>query len=178
MANFNFNELKLTDPADITKVDENFKEIEAKAAPLANPEFTGNPKAPNPSESSEDQSIATTKFVQTVLKAVKTTIENTISSLSTIVSGKANTTTYNTTIENTGWEGSTAPFTKNISVSGIVSSDNPIIDIVQSGVFADDENLIAEWSKITRIVSEENILTVTANAIPTVNIPIQIKVVK
>lgn len=178
MANFNFNELKLTDPADITKVDENFKEIETKAAPLANPIFTGNPKAPNPSDSSEDETISTTYFVQRIVKAVKNALETTINSLSTVVSGKANTTTYNTTIENTGWEGSTAPFTKNISVSGIVSNDNPIIDIVQSGVFANDENLIAEWSKITRIVSGENILTVTANAIPTVNIPIQIKVVK
>lgn len=189
MAKFNFNELKLTDVADITKVDENFKKVEELAAPIANPTFTGSAKAPNPSTTSNDTSIATTNFVQTLLSTIigslanlttsaKENIVSAINELATRINGKASTNTYTATIENSAWSGSTAPYTKEIIVAGILETDNPIIDIVQTGTLNTDEVLIEEWVKIKRITTASNKIVVTATEIPTTNIPIQIKVVK
>ena len=189
MAKFNFNELKLTDSADITKVDENFKKVEELAAPIANPTFTGSAKAPNPSTTSNDTSIATTNFVQTLLSTIignlanlttsaKENIVSAINELSAEINSKTSAVTYTATIENSAWSGSTAPYTKEIQVAGILESDNPIIDVVQTGTFSTDKQLLREWLKVTRINTGANKITITANAIPSINIPIQIKVVK
>lgn len=189
MAKFNFNELKLTDSADITKVDENFAKVEELAAPIANPIFTGSAKAPNPSTNSNDTSIATTNFVQTLSSTIigslanlttsaKANIVSAINELSTEINSKTSAVTYTATIENTAWSGSTAPYTKEIQVAGILESDNPIIDVVQTGTFSTDKQLLREWLKVTRITTGANKITITANAVPSVNIPIQIKVVK
>ena len=55
-------------------------------APLASPTFTGTPKAPTASSTTDNTQIATTAFVQDVVSPLKTDI----SSLETTVAGKAN----------------------------------------------------------------------------------------
>lgn len=71
----------------------------------------------------------------------------------------------------TTWVGSTAPYTQDITLTGITASDTPIIDIVPT-----TQEQIDEWSKISKITTGTNKITVTCfEDKPTVFIPIQIK---
>ena len=83
-----------------------------------------------------------------------------------------------TTTLNTSWSGSSAPYTKTISVSGILSTDVPFIDIVMSGTYATDTARQEAWGYIYRAVTADNAITFYATDKPTVSLPLQIKVVR
>lgn len=85
--------------------------------------------------------------------------------------------TYNVTLD-TNWSGTTAPYTKTVTVSGILSTDNPTVDVVMSGTYATDESRVENWSYIYRIVTGTNSITVYALEKPTVSLPIQLKAVR
>jgi hypothetical protein len=85
--------------------------------------------------------------------------------------------TLSTTL-NTTWSGSSAPFTKAQTVSGILATDTPIIDVVMSGTFATDEARQEAWGCIYRAVTSANTITFYATEKPTVSLPLQIKVVR
>lgn len=87
-------------------------------------------------------------------------------------------TNYSATIPNSGWSGSAAPYTKTITVSGILASDTPIADVVCSGTYTTDQQRIEEWSKIYRITTAANSITVYATAIPSVQIPITLQCIR
>ena len=77
----------------------------------------------------------------------------------------------------TNWSGSAAPYTKTITVSGILATDTPIIDIVMSGTYSTDEARIEAWGYIYRAVTANGSITFYATEKPTVSLPIQMKVV-
>ena len=77
-------------------------------------------------------------------------------------------------IATTGWESNILT----IPVSGILESDSPIIDIIQSGN-EDSDSLIREaWENIVRIKVLDGAIEVYALEIPEVSIPIQIKIIR
>jgi hypothetical protein len=78
----------------------------------------------------------------------------------------------------TNWSGSAAPYTQTISVSEILATDSPIIDVVMSGIYSTDESRIEAWGYIYRAVTADGSITFYATEIPKVEIPIQIKVVR
>lgn len=82
---------------------------------------------------------------------------------------------YAATIPTSGWNGTEAPYTRNITVNGLLASDTPIIDIVQSGDYQTDTQICDNWALISRITTRANGLTVTADEIPTAAIPIQVR---
>lgn len=86
-------------------------------------------------------------------------------------------TTYTATIGTT-WTGSAAPYTQSVSVSGLLATDNPIVDIVPSDTFATAEAQMEAYGNLYRMVAGNNTLTVYATEKTTVAIPIQIKVVR
>ena len=90
---------------------------------------------------------------------------------------QATTTTYTTTLDTT-WSGTKAPYTKEQTVTGILSTDNPIVDIVLSGTYATDSKIEADWAEIYRIVTSANSVTLYAHKKPTNSIPLQFKVVR
>ena len=79
---------------------------------------------------------------------------------------------------NTAWLGTSAPYTKTVSVSGILFTDTPIIDVVMSGTYSTDEARIEAWGYIYRAVCNNGSITFYATEKPTVSLPIQIKVVR
>jgi hypothetical protein len=83
-----------------------------------------------------------------------------------------------TTTLNTTWQGSTAPYTKTQTVSGLLATDTPIVDVVMSGNFATDETRIEAWGYVYRITTANNSITLYATEKPTVSLPIQLKVVR
>jgi len=78
----------------------------------------------------------------------------------------------------TTWSGTSAPYTKTISVSGILSTDVPFIDIVMSGTYATDTARQEAWGYIYRAVTADNAITFYATDKPTVSLQLQIKVVR
>jgi len=79
---------------------------------------------------------------------------------------------------NTTWSGTSAPYTKTVSVSGILFTDIPIIDVVMSGTYSTDEARIEAWGYIYRAVCNNGSITFYATEKPTVSLPIQIRVVR
>lgn len=91
--------------------------------------------------------------------------------------GAATTTTYTATIS-TSWSGS-GPYTQNITVSGLLSTDNPIVGPVLSATLATRQAQQEAWNMVSRITASANALALTCDDDkPTTAIPIQIKVVR
>lgn len=79
---------------------------------------------------------------------------------------------------NTTWTGSAAPYSQTVTVSGVTADDTPIIDIVMSGTYSTDVARQEAWSYVYRAVTDNDSITFYASDIPTVELPIQIKVVR
>lgn len=93
------------------------------------------------------------------------------------IEGKASVRIFTVTL-NTTWSGSSAPFTKAQTISGILATDTPVIDVVMSGTYAIDEVRQEAWSNIYRITTANNSITLYAKEKPTVSLPMQLKVVR
>lgn len=84
---------------------------------------------------------------------------------------------YTATIPASGWTGSAAPYTCNVTVTGLLVADNPIVDIVPSTTYATAEAQSEAYGYIYRMVTQENKIVAYATDKPAVDIPIQVKVV-
>ena len=92
--------------------------------------------------------------------------------------GAASTKLYTATI-GTSWSGSAAPYTQTITVSGILATDTPIVDVNLSSVtYANKDAVIEAYSKVYRITTAANSITVYADEATTTSIPIQLKVIR
>ncbi len=78
----------------------------------------------------------------------------------------------------TSWSGSAAPYTQTVTINGITSAHNPIIDVVMSGTYSTDQQRIEQWGYIYRAVTGTNQITFYASEKPTVSLPIRVKVVE
>ena len=78
----------------------------------------------------------------------------------------------------TEWEGSAAPYSQSVSVSGILATDTPIIDVVMSGTYSTDETRLEAWGYVYRAVTANNSITFYAFKKPSVELPIQMRVVR
>jgi len=85
---------------------------------------------------------------------------------------------YTATIQAANWSESEAPFSQSVSVSGILSTDTPIIDVVMSGTYGTDIERSSQWNYVYRAVTGANSITFYAKTKPTIDLPIQIKVVR
>lgn len=87
--------------------------------------------------------------------------------------GKASTATYNVTIPS--FSNSTT-----VTVTGILATDNPIVDIKLSGSETSEvvELIQNAWSNVYRISTAANSITVYAVGEVTTDIPVQLKVVR
>lgn len=85
---------------------------------------------------------------------------------------------YYTATIGTGWSGDVAPYSITVSVNGILSSDNPIIDLSPSVTFSVAESQIEAFTYIYRAIPTANAITFYATDKPTVSIPIKIMCVR
>jgi hypothetical protein len=87
--------------------------------------------------------------------------------------------TRSITIPTTGWSTGSAPFTREITVSGILSTDVPTIDIDLSAVaFANIEAHTTAWNLIYRAVTGAGTITFYATEVPAQQIVVTAKVVR
>lgn len=85
---------------------------------------------------------------------------------------------YTATIS-TSWTGSSAPYTQTVTVTGITSTDTPIVDVVLSSTTSTALNQLEAWNCVSQITTGTNQITVTClEDKPITAIPIQLKVVR
>lgn len=85
--------------------------------------------------------------------------------------------TYTGTLTNAGWSGSD-PVTQTLSINGLLSTDNPTIDITFVDNYNTDTATAIEWVKVYRITVQDDEITAYAVEQPLVDLPLQIKVVR
>lgn len=101
-----------------------------------------------------------------------------LNNLSTLVNEKATTKVFSATLNAESWS-SSAPYTQTVSVSGVLSTDNPLVDIVLSSTTATAKNEVAAWGCVSKITTASDAITATClEEKPTVNMTIQLKVVR
>lgn len=100
--------------------------------------------------------------------------------LSDEIAKRATTVFYTGTFLKNGWSGA-APYSQTVSVSGIVASDTPIVDVNMSNISkpSDGINQSGNWSRIGRIITGENQITAYCyEEKPVVDLPFILKVVR
>lgn len=130
-----------------------------------------------------DGITATTSELNTLDGITATTtelnyVDGVTSNIQTQLNGKAITNTYTATLS-TSWSGSSAPYTQTVTVSGITSSDTPIVDVVLSTTTSTALSQLEAWGCVSKITTSTNSITATClEDKPTTAIPIQLKVVR
>ena len=99
------------------------------------------------------------------------------STISYVKGSAASTVTYKVNIGTT-WSGSAAPYKQTISVSGMLASDNPIVDVTPDSAYDTAVSQVEAWGNIHRITTAANSITVYANDKTEVAIPIQLKCIR
>lgn len=83
------------------------------------------------------------------------------------------------TLSSASWTGSSAPYSYALTVTDILSTDIAKVDLDLSSVlYADVEGKQTAWANVYRVVSSADTLTFYAHEAPTVDLPIQIEVVR
>lgn len=82
--------------------------------------------------------------------------------------GEAVSVEYSGTLAADGWTGSAAPFSQAVTVTGVLATDSPIIDLVPSNVYATAVAEDAAWGSIYRAAATTNTITFYAKEKPTV----------
>lgn len=96
-----------------------------------------------------------------------------------LLSTKATTTLYTATLLSSGWSGSAAPYTQTVSITGILATDTPIVDVVLDQSTSTAIAQIEAWANISKIETANGSITAACfEEVPTIDIPIQLKVVR
>ena len=101
-----------------------------------------------------------------------------VSSLEATVATKATVKHFTGTLLADGWTGTSAPFSQEITVNGILETDKPKIDVVVSHDYATAEAEIEGWGYIALIVTSQNSITAVATEKPEVSLNIQMEVIR
>lgn len=96
----------------------------------------------------------------------------------TELNGKATTRTFTATIPASQWSAS-APYTQTVNVTGVLDTDEPMVDVTLSSTTATAIAQLEAYSYIGKIVAGAGTITITClETKPTVDIPIRMKVIR
>lgn len=85
---------------------------------------------------------------------------------------------YTATLLSTGWTGEAAPYSQTVTVTGMLATDRPIVDITQTGTETTDKPMREAWMTITRITTAAGSITAYADSKPGVDLPLQMEVLR
>ena len=121
---------------------------------------------------------ADTSMINAQYQAAVTELENAIAQAWSGEISEGAVSMYYTGSIPTGWSGS-GPYTKVVTLSGILATDHPIVDLAASSDYATAEEQIEAWGSIYKVnASADNTLTFYATDEPTVAIPIQVRCIR
>lgn len=101
------------------------------------------------------------------------TAKNTADDAKTLAENAATTETYTASV-GTAWTANT----QTVSVSGILASDNPVVDVVLGSDADANAAYLEAWGKVNRIVTAGDSVTLYATDAPETAFTIQLKVVR
>lgn len=101
-----------------------------------------------------------------------------VNNLEATVATKATVKHFTGTLLAEGWTGTSAPFSQAITVSGILETDKPKVDVVVSNTYATAETEVEAWGYVYRIVTSQNGVTAYATEKPEVSLSIQMEVIR
>lgn len=84
---------------------------------------------------------------------------------------------FTATVDTT-WTGSASPYSQELSVPGLLTTDTPLITLVPSDDYSTAEAQIEAYNRIYRVVAGADTLTVYAINQTTTSVPIQIIAVR
>lgn len=90
----------------------------------------------------------------------------------------AKTQTFQTDVLSSNWNGSSAPYTVDLTLSGIKSTDNPIVDLIVDSTLPTAQSEVENWSYVYKILTNDNVIKLFATEKPTVDLSLQLKVVR
>ena len=91
--------------------------------------------------------------------------------------GAATTSNYYCTLSASNW-GADFPYSQHVSLSGVLASDTPIVDVDLSEAL-DPMELISAWSSVGRMRVEDNmVIAYCYSNVPTIDIPVLLKVIR
>lgn len=67
-----------------------------------------------------------------------------------------------------GWTGSAAPYTQAVTVTGVLATDEPMVDLIPSDTYATAALEDSQWGQIYKAVATANTITFYAKAKPSV----------
>lgn len=111
---------------------------------------------------------------------VSSQISTAVGQMSQQISQKASTANYLATLSSSGWS-SSAPYSQTVSVSGILSTDVPFVDVDMSVATTADEGaaLTEAWGLIGRVTADTDSITAYCyEEKPTVDVSLILKVVR
>lgn len=86
--------------------------------------------------------------------------------------------TYTGTLSVDGWVGDAAPYTQDVTISGITSDLSPFIDLIVSDDIVTSDKEMTQWAYITKATTGDNIITFRCNKTkPTIELNFKVKVV-
>lgn len=94
------------------------------------------------------------------------------------IADNAVSTIYTGNLTVAGWSGSAAPYSQAVTITGVLATDTPIVDLVPSTTYATAESQIEGWANIYRAVASANTITFYATDIPTVSLPFQARCIR
>lgn len=109
---------------------------------------------------------------------VSTTQLDSNSVTSVKIAANAVSTTYTGDLTATGWSGSAAPYSQAVTITGVLATDTPIVDLVASDTYATAESQIEGWANIYRAVATSNTITFYATDKPTIALPFQVRCIR
>lgn len=101
-----------------------------------------------------------------------------VNSLEATVATKATVKHFTGTLLAEGWTGTSAPFSQEIAVNGILETDKPKVDMVVSETYATAETEVEAWGYVYRIVTSQNGITAYATEKPEISLNIQMEVAR
>ena len=105
-----------------------------------------------------------------------TTIQN-VSGLQTALNNKASMSAFTVTLEPVNWtgDGSTTPFTQQITASGIISTNNIVINIVPSTTYATAVNQYNQFQYISYVTALNGAIKFTCLSVkPTIQLTVKV----
>ncbi len=115
----------------------------------------------------------------TSVETYENTLLTQLTTAQTTADSKASTTTYSATFASSGWS-SSAPYTQTVSITGILSTDNPIVDITSlSTTTATAVAQLESFGYIGQISTASGSITATCyEDKPTTSFTVQLKVIR
>lgn len=120
-----------------------------------------------------------TSVMQSQFNAILNDLEDNLQAVYDGVT-KVNVTEYSATLTVAGWTGSAAPYTQEATVTGILASDTPFVDVDMSGLTTADDMAAAQdaFGLILKATAGAGKITFAASAKPETALTVKIKVVR